>query len=92
VWSGSVTFRSNHLRSTTLERFLRLAELPDVQLFSLQKGPRPVELAEAGAGTLVVDLAPLLDDFADTAAAIDGLDLVVMTDSAVAHLAGSLGK
>jgi len=37
-------------------------------------------------------IAPLIDDFADTAAAISQLDLIIMTDSAVAHLAGSLGK
>lgn len=92
VWSGSVTFKSNHLRSTTMERFLRLAAIPGVQLFSLQKGPRANELAEACAETVVTELAPLLNDFADTAAAIAGLDLVIMTDSSVAHLTGSLGR
>jgi hypothetical protein len=44
------------------------------------------------SGGSVIDLAPHLDDFADTAAAIAALDLVIMTDSAVAHLAGALGK
>lgn len=39
----------------------------------------------------MVDLAPHLKDFADTAAAIASLDLVLMTDSAVAHLAGAMG-
>lgn len=92
VWSGSVTFRSNHQRASALEPFLRFAEVPGVQLFSLQKGPRAAELDQTGARALVVDLAPLLDDFADTAAAVLGLDLVIMTDSSVAHLAGSLGK
>jgi tetratricopeptide (TPR) repeat protein len=92
VWSGSVTFASNHLRSADIERFLRFAEIPGVRLFSLQKGPRARELAESGADAVVTDLAPLLDDFADTAAAIAGLDLVIMTDSSVAHLTGSLGK
>jgi len=91
VWSGSVTFRSNHLRATSVERFLDFAAVPGVQLFSLQKGLRAAELAESGAGALVIDLAPYLHDFADTAAAIEGLDLVIMTDSSVAHLAGSLG-
>jgi ADP-heptose:LPS heptosyltransferase len=49
-------------------------------------------LAQASAEAIVTDLAPLLGDFADTAAAIEGLDLVIMTDTAVAHLAGCLGK
>lgn len=92
VWSGSTTFASNNLRATAMERFLRFAEVPGVHLFSLQKGPREEELAATGADAVVTDLAPLLDDFADTAAAIAGLDLVIMTDSSVAHLTGSLGK
>jgi hypothetical protein len=41
---------------------------------------------------LIIDLSPPISDFADTAAAIAQLDLIVMTDSAVAHLAGSMGK
>ena len=43
-------------------------------------------------GGPIIDLAPLLHDFSDTAAAIAQLDLVIMTDSAVAHLAGAMGK
>jgi len=49
------------------------------------------ELEGAGARGPVSDLAPLLNSFADTAAVCQQLDLVVMTDSAVTHLAGSLG-
>jgi hypothetical protein len=92
VWSGSLTFRANHLRSTTLDRFLGFAEVPEVQLFSLQKGPRAADLDTHGARGLIVDLAPHLDDFADTAAAVDALDLILMTDSSVAHLAASRGR
>lgn len=93
VWSGSVTFKGNALRATRLDQFLRLAEVEGVQLFSLQKGPPAAELGESGAGgSLVVDLAGEAGDFADTAAMIENLDLIVMTDSAVAHLAGSLGR
>jgi ADP-heptose:LPS heptosyltransferase len=55
-----------------------------VQVYSLQVGGRP------GAG--VVDLAPQLADFALTASAISQLDLVIAVDTAVAHLAGALGK
>ena len=92
VWSGSVTFKNNRKRSVPAERFLELARVPGVQLYSLQKGPREEELKELGAGPLVVDLGRKVDDFAETAAAIDELDLVVMTDSSVAHLTGSLHK
>lgn len=91
VWSGSTTFKSNHLRSTTLERFLELTAVPGIQLFSLQKGPRAIDLERTGGDRIVIDLAPLLTDFAETAAAIRDLDLVVMADSSVAHLSGSLG-
>jgi len=90
VWSGRVMSKTNHLCATTLKRFLDFAGVPGVQLFSLQKGPRAAELAETGASALVIDFAPHLDDFADTAAAVAGLDLVIMTDSSVAHLAGAL--
>lgn len=92
VWSGSITFKGNAERSVTLERFLTFAELPGIQLFSLQKGAPASELGAAHAGKFVIDLAPHLSDFADTAAAIQGLDLIIMTDSSVAHLAASLGK
>ena len=92
VWSGSVTFKANAQRATALDRFLSFAEVPGVQLFSLQKGPRASELAASGARNFIVDLGSQCEDFADTAAAVEALDLVIMTDSSVAHLAGSLGK
>lgn len=91
VWSGRVTFADNARRATTLERFLRFAEVPGVRLYSLQKGPPEAQLAEIGTQALISPLGPHFEDFADTAAAIEQLDLVIMTDSSVAHLAGSLG-
>ena len=62
-----------------------------MQLFGLQKGPRLEELKALGTNSLIIDASPLLDDFADTAALIQRLDLVLMTDSSVAHLTGALG-
>ncbi|MGF7178163.1 tetratricopeptide repeat protein [Azospirillum doebereinerae] len=92
VWSGRSTFADNAWRATRLAPFLRLAEIPGVRLYSLQKGPQEAELDALGpAGRLVVPLGPHVEDFADTAAMIERLDLVIMTDSSVAHLAGSLG-
>ncbi len=93
VWSGRVTFADNARRATSLTPFLRFAEVPGVRLYSLQKGPPEAELAEMGpAQRLVVPLGPHLEDFADTAAMVEQLDLVIMTDSSVAHLAGALGR
>jgi Flp pilus assembly protein TadD len=92
VWSGSVTFGKNHRRAQRLLSFFQACALPRVQLYSLQKGEPVRELTSLPRGGPIVDLSPHLNDFADTAAAVDRLDLVVMTDSAVAHLTGALGK
>jgi Flp pilus assembly protein TadD len=92
VWSGSVTFGKNHRRARHLMQFFQAFALPHVQLFSLQKGPPAKEITALPRGGPIIDLAPHLDDFADTAAAVAGLDLVIMTDSSVAHLAGAMGK
>ena len=96
VWSGSTTFAGNRDRAVSLDAFLRAFALPHIQLYSLQKGPPRDQLQavqrQRGAGKVpVVDLAPHLNDFHDTAAVVSRLDLVIMTDSAVAHLCGALG-
>jgi ADP-heptose:LPS heptosyltransferase len=92
VWSGSVTFKDNEHRATTLSRFLKHFGLPDVCLYSMQKGPPEAEIKALGADAPIVDMAPLIEDFADTAALVEKLDLVLMTDSSVAHLCGALGR
>ena len=92
VWSGSVTFKNNHNRSASLERFAALAELTSVRLYSFQKGPRGEDLYANGADAVIENLASDCDDFSDTAAALEHMDVIVMTDSSLAHLAGSLGK
>lgn len=92
VWSGSLTFAGNDYRALSLRHLLPLGEIPRARLYSLQKGPRLEELKESGAESFIEDLGSRCNDFADTAAAIEQLDLIVMTDSSVAHLAASLGK
>jgi Flp pilus assembly protein TadD len=92
VWSGSITFGKNHRRAQRLLSFFQACALPGVQLYSLQKGTPTRELTDLPRGGPIIDLEPHLGDFADTAAAVAQLDLVIMTDSAVAHLAGALGK
>jgi ADP-heptose:LPS heptosyltransferase len=72
---------------------LPLLATPGVQLYSLQKQPRSSDaLVLAGLASDVIDLAPRLGDFADTAAAVEALDLIISVDTSVAHLAGALGR
>jgi hypothetical protein len=92
AWSGNAAFKGDRLKSTTLTTFLPLAEVPGVQLFSLQFGPRAEQLKTIGAGAGIIDLTPMIDDFADTAVALAGLDLVISVDTGLVHLAGALGR
>ncbi len=64
------------------------ATRPSLRLIGLQTGPRHADLAALG----ITDLSPALADFAETAAVIATLDLVVTVDTAIAHLAGAMGK
>ncbi len=89
LWSGNVDYGGNADRAAQLSDFLPLAELPFVQLYSLQKGLPHRQLIEGGLGDLVIDCDDF--DFAETAAMIQSLDVIVMTDSAVGHIAGAIG-
>lgn len=89
VWRGNPRHRGDRHRSLAAARLLTLAGLEGVQLYSLQvDDPLPARARREG----VVDLSGRLKSFADTAAAIMALDLVVSVDTAVAHLAGALGR
>ncbi|WP_136626372.1 glycosyltransferase family 9 protein, partial [Bradyrhizobium macuxiense] len=93
VWAGNSRHKGDRQRSLAAEAVLPRLIVPGAQLYSLQKEPRPEDgpVLRRLAGN-VVDLAPALGDFADTAAAIVALDLVIAVDTSVAHLAGALGR
>lgn len=92
AWSGNPRFRWNRFRSCELADFAPLSRNHDIQLFSLQKGQVSDELFRHPDFTGVADLGTSLRDFADTAAAMQALDLIITTDTSVAHLAGALGR
>lgn len=89
--------RNNQLdwrrRVSPLELWLPLAEVPGVQLWSLCPGEDAQnEIVKLGAESVVLDEVTSFESFAETAAFIDKLDLVVSVDTAVAHLAAAMGK
>jgi len=88
-WAGNPNYPADRERSTQLQTFLPLLELPSIQWHSLQKGPATAQL---GHFPQVVNASEHDQDLADTADTIQSLDLVISTDTAVAHLAGALGK
>jgi len=90
VWAGNPKHRHDRDRSIDARLFRSLIGIPGITVFSLQIG-RDGEAAQIFGGK-VIDIAPLLCDFADTAAALNNMDLVVTVDTAVAHLAGALGR
>ncbi len=91
VWSGSVTYRGNAFRSFSHTEFLPLVDIPDVQLFSLYKGPNLAEYQADGSNCFIIDTASTDRDFADCAAMMQEMDLIITSDTATAHIAGSLG-
>lgn len=92
VWAGSTVHRNDSYRSLPLTFLSSFAELADSQFFSLQMGDANRQLELSPLAERVVDLTELIHNFADTAALIAQLDLVITIDTAVAHLAGTLGK
>jgi tetratricopeptide (TPR) repeat protein len=94
AWQGNAAYLGDRYRSIPLSRFAPLAQ-SGVEFVSLQKGAGVEQLAGLAQKFAVRDFGPSLDKahgpFMDTAAIMKNLDLVVTSDTAIAHLAGALG-
>lgn len=92
LWAGNPSFLNDlfRFRSVPLSQFAPLFGVEGVRFYSLQIGKEMGQLLHA-PGPLV-DLSALTSDMADTAAAIEQMDLVISVDTSVAHLAGGLNK
>jgi hypothetical protein len=89
AWAGNPEHRSDRRRSLSPETLAPLLECPGLQFYSLQIDRPSGGFSEESP---LIDLTPHITDFADTAAFVAELDLVITVDTAVAHLAGALGK
>jgi len=92
AWAGSPTRVDNHKRSIALEQLSPLFDVAGVTFFNLQMGPGKEELDAFARRDALVDITDIVTDFADTAANVEVLDLVISVDTSVLHLAGALGK
>lgn len=90
-WSGNPEHRNDKNRSIPFAALQPLLDA-DVEFHSLQKDYRPADLEALKADGRVQDHSSELESFADTAALIDRMDLVIAVDTSTAHLAGALGK
>ncbi|CAO3453493.1 hypothetical protein [Azospirillum argentinense] len=93
VWAGNPDFKDDRRRSPGLAALRPLLDVPGVTVFGLQKGAGRQDLERCGPlPPSFIDLGAEITDFADTAAIMENLDLVISSCTAPAHLAGALGR
>ncbi len=92
VWAGRPENKNDRSRSMRLQDFAPLAAVKNAQFVSLQLGPAADQTRRRPAGMELIDFTSDLQNFADTAALVASLDLVIAVDTAVAHLTGALSK
>ena len=92
VWAGGPKNPNDQNRSCRLKQFESIADISGVRLIGIQKGMAAEQVRDFSPGMEVLNYGPELEDFTDTMGLIENLDLVIAVDTAVAHLAGAMGK
>ena len=93
TWAtGSEVRDPYRARSVSFDLIRMIADVPGTQVYSLQVGPDVARLRETAGPRAIVDIGSRFRSFADTAAAMANLDLVISVDTSVAHVAGAIGR
>jgi hypothetical protein len=92
AWAGNPKYKADGQRSMPLQTLLPLLRIQGINWISLQKGPPAEQLTDLPSDLFVWDGSSHDRDLAETAALIATLDLVITTDTCIAHLAGAMGK
>ncbi len=92
AWAGNPRYKADRQRSMALQTLLPPLRMPGMRWISLQKGPAAEQIRLLPENIALLDGASQDRDLADTAATLGTLDLVVTTDTCIAHLAGAMGK
>ena len=92
AWAGNPRYRADSQRSMSLETLIPLLRTSGITWVSLQKSPRAEQLSALSAEIVVWDACSHDTDLAETAAVVATLDLVITTDTCVAHLAGAMAR
>jgi tetratricopeptide (TPR) repeat protein len=92
AWAGNSRYKADGRRSTQLSSLLPLLRAPSITWISLQKGEPTNQLSALPSDLFVWDGSSKDVDLAETAALVATLDLVITTDTCIAHLAGAMGK
>jgi tetratricopeptide (TPR) repeat protein len=92
AWAGNPRYKADAARSVHVKTLLPLLRPVDAAWVSLQKGEAAAQLADLPGDVSVIDGSSADRDLADTAALVAALDLVITTDTCIAHLAGAVGK
>lgn len=92
IWAGCKFHGNDRNRSCRLRNFHPLSKIEGVKLYGLQEGFAAWQADELPSDMEVISLGEEFEDFADTAGAIENMDLVISVDTSVLHLAGAMGK
>jgi len=92
AWSGRASHANDRNRSLTFDQIKTLLSVPGVSFVSVQRDLRAGDAERLASESRILHLGDDLTDFVQTAAVLSLVDLVISVDTAVAHLAGALGR